>query len=232
MPVRQRTIAPRYKKSTRSYQVGVQAKGYGLAFQANAKANYALSQLNTEKKYIDASGTANGSTGSVTFLNGLTNGTNSQQRVGQSVRFVNLSLRLAYAGHATEDIWYRYMLVHDKSPHGVSPAITTILNADSINSHRNLDYTSRFTVLCDKVLFLPAGSGAIDGGFTNVFIDLAKKAKANSKLKSKYESNYGLSNTGLIGDVSEGAFYLVQTSSSATNEPIFSWESRMRFLDN
>ena len=193
MPIQQRTFrrAPRrrYKKQY-GMSVGGSIKGYGLAISANAKANYALSQLNTEEKVIDVSGSAGGAPGgSMSLLNGLVQGTSNTTRIGDSVRFKNISMRVAYQGHSTEDIWYRYMIVRDRAPNGSTASVTNVLSSASVQSHRNLDYTKRFTVLSDRVLYLPAGGNSVDGGFTQLYLDLEKITKGNKKGKQKNESS-------------------------------------------
>lgn len=225
---------PRYTK-TYGGEIGGSFKGYGLAISANAKANYALSQLNTEKKVIETSGTPTQVGGTVTLLNALAQGTAVNQRVGQSVRFTSLSLRVAFANTNAETIWMRYLLVRDDAPNGAIATVGQILqNGNSVQSFRNLDYTKRFKILEDKVLTLPEASSTIGypgSGFNNIFLDL-ENMQGRIKNKSKSESNYGLSNLGTIADISKGAYYLVLCTSAAANNVTFSYQSRMRYIDN
>ena len=141
-------------------------------------------------------------------------------------------MRVAYQGHSTEDIWYRYMIVRDRAPNGSTASVTNVLSSASVQSHRNLDYTKRFTVLSDRVLYLPAGGNSVDGGFTQLYLDLEKITKGNKKGKQKNETNYGLGNAGTVADISENAYYLLMVSSAASNEPTFSWDIRLRYIDN
>ena len=125
----------------------------------------------------------------MSLLNGLVQGTSNTTRIGDSVRFKNISMRVAYQGHSTEDIWYRYMIVRDRAPNGSTASVTNVLSSASVQSHRNLDYTKRFTVLSDRVLYLPAGGNSVDGGFTQLYLDLEKITKGNKKGKQKNESS-------------------------------------------
>lgn len=219
------------------FQGGFKASGYGLALQANSKANFALSQLNAEKKQKDTSGSVvTSATGSITLLNGLVQGNTVSTRVGNSVRFKNLAIRAAVANATAETIWLRYLIVRSEQPNGVAPTITQILQSANVQSFRNLNNVKRFTILKDKVLPLPyedAATGmASNPRFIEHYIDLEKRAKKKRKDKSANETDYGLGNAGTIADISVNAYYLVVFSSAVTNQPLFSYESRMRYVDN
>ena len=120
MPVNQKSVNRSGKKPRRrDVKFGASGSFQNKLFKVEAKANYALSQLNTEEKVIDVTGSAGGAPGgSMSLLNGLTQGISNTTRVGDSVRFKNISMRVAYQGHASEDIWYRYMIVRDRAPTG------------------------------------------------------------------------------------------------------------------
>lgn len=136
---------PRKRKQTFGFQGGVSVKTpMGLAVQANAKANYALSQLNTEKKVKDgAISVSPPITGSIQLLNGLAQGITNTTRIGDSVRFTNLALRIRMDGHATTDSIVRLMLVRDKAPNGGLPSMASLLNTVDVKSFRNLDWIKR-----------------------------------------------------------------------------------------
>lgn len=232
MPIQQRKVSRQPRR--RNVKAGGSLSFQNRMFKVEAKANYALSQLNTEMKEKDISFTASGAGGgSVLLLNGLQQGTSNTNRIGETVRWKNISMRVAYGGHASENIWYRYLIVRDRQPNGTAATVGTILNAASVQAHRNLNFSKRFKVLADRTLYLPLGDGSVDGGFTSLFIDLEKVRKAQpAKNKSANETNYGLGNAGTIADITENAYYLVQVSSATTNNPTFSGDIRMRYLDN
>lgn len=66
--------------------------------------------------------------------------------------------------------------------------------------------------------------------FIKFHVDLGAKNKDVKKKKG--ESEYGLSNTGGIADISTGAYWILFTQSSVLNNPLFSFTSRMRYVDN
>ncbi len=239
--IRQRSIQKgngNGRMKVRAGQFGFSAGGSvdlkKMAFQANAKANYALSQLNTEKKVVGT--TASALKNDVLLLNGLSEGTGNNDRIGQTVRFKDLSMRIAFTNLTAETIWLRYIIVRDAAPKGVVPAITDVLQGSSVQSFRNLDNTGRFKILEDKVLTLQYSTvenTSPSAGFTSIYIDLeGLKGSKQQKNKSKMESNYGLGNAGTIADISSGAYYLMIVTSAVANEAVFSYQSRMRYLDN
>jgi hypothetical protein len=226
----------RYRQKKFGYEGGFKASGYGLSLQANAKANYALSQLNSEKKSVRVTATPNSAGGgSVTLLNPLSRGTDVNQRIGQTVRFTGLSMRFAFANTHAETIWLRYLLVKDAAPNGVVASVSDILTGTNVQDFRNLDYTGRFKILEDKVLTLAYADGTVGypgSGFNAVHVDLEQMTKNAKKDKDKNETNYGLGNAGTIADISQNAYYLVLLASAATNNVTFSMQSRMRYVDN
>lgn len=210
----------------------------GLAVQANAKANYALSQLNAEVKYKQfAFSAVSTSTGSITLINALMQGTSSENnRIGQSVRFKSIDLRMLVDNHATADLPVRYMLVRDRSPNGAMPTISNILDltlSDPVRCFRNLDYTKRFTILWDSThAFTSKTTSSNNLRFINKYVNLENKAKGKGKSKAVNETNYGLGAVGNISDISENAYYFIAIGGDPISDVDTSVNVRLRYVDN
>lgn len=108
-----------------------------------------------EKKWRDLAATAYAcdTTGSVTLINGVAQGTDSTNRIGR--KYTNVAVQIegiilpqdtttAIPGNKC-----RVMLIHDAQPNGALPAVTDILNASNAAAFMNLDNRDRFRVLSD-----------------------------------------------------------------------------------
>lgn len=110
------------------------------------------------------------------------------------------------------------MLIRDDQPNGVVATPANILQAVSYLSPKNDAYKKRFESLFDRMYCLSEqGVPAIEDDFY---------------YKLQDHTNYGLGNTGLIGDISTGAYYLFMISDIGANAPGVAWYTRMRFIDN
>ena len=206
---------PRKRSAKGGYEAGFSFNPMTLAISANSKANYALSQLNAEVKYKQFAFYPTAQlAGSLTLLNALNQGTSGENaRVGQSVRFKSIDIRMMIDNNDSTDLPVRYMLVRDRSPNGALPSIGDILDtslANPVRTFRNLDYTKRFTVLWDHVEMMTSKTHASRNlVFRQKYIDLESKAKGKGKDKSVNETNYGLGTAGNITDISENAYYFI-----------------------
>lgn len=205
-----------------------------MSYQANRKANLALSMLNTEQKYIDLTAQTPGpsSAGDFVLLNPLSQGTSAHERVGDQVRFKSIDVRLAMANTVDAVIWCRTMIIRDNQPNGAVPTVANLLEdtGGAIQSFRNLDYGKRFKVYYDNVhCFKATSTGYCDQpSFVSIHVDLYNTKKQNIPNITEY----GLGNAGTIADISKGAYYLFVITNTATNQPIYSFNSRMKYIDN
>jgi len=235
--------AKRYQKNYGG-SASFEAKGYGLAVKANAKANYALSQLNTEKKYKDFtfSPTTTNAT-SITVLNSLSRGLEAENdRVGDSVRWTSLGFKMTMDNHATGDVGLRLLIVRDKSPNGSVATIDQIIDPNggtNFRGFRNLAYTKRFDILWDKCYtFTSKTNSSVNLRCVEKYIDLQnRRIKKNknqyvNKGKNINETNYALGNAGNISDISENAFYLIAVGTDPTAGVELGVSFRGRYIDN
>jgi hypothetical protein len=111
-----------------------------------------------EMKYLDLASTNYeiDTTGSVTLLNGIAEGNDSNNRNGRQVlikevhvignAFATISTGLQQLG--------RIMLVWDNATNGVLPVITDVLNNAAADADYNLNNRNRFTILWDHIFQL------------------------------------------------------------------------------
>lgn len=167
------------------------------------------------------------STGTITLLNTIPQGAGTSERVGKRVALKSLQMRGNVSSSSTatrNDI--AYMIVYDKRPTGVLPAITDILNSASPHSFNNDVNSGRFRILkrIDEVLV----------GNPSTLIS------PNSILNAEFYLNlkmlpqvFKAAGTGAIGDIEEGALYLVTVGSvsAGTGAASLGVGFRLRYVD-
>lgn len=208
--------------ANRAYAVANLTSGYTKGLQrAYAK----------EKGYVDLALASYqmDTTGTVTLLNTIAQGAGVTQRVGKKVVLKSLQCRGYMQNNSTasaNDV--AFLIVYDKRPTGSLPAVTDILNTANASSLNNDNNAGRFRILkrVDEVL-------------------LGNTTAAASYLDSMYKSNdfwldlksapttYKAAATGAIGDIEEGALYLVTVGSTAAGTAAAAMAAtfRVRFLD-
>jgi len=212
--------------ANRAYAVAGMTAGYNKGLQrAYAK----------EKGYVDVgiSAYALDTTGSVTLLNTVAQGAAVTQRVGKKIIMKGLQCRGQILNGSTavsNDI--AYMIVYDKRPTGSLPAVTDILVTASSLSMNNDNNAGRFRILkrCDDTLI---GNESLTGAVANALTEsTVKGADWWLDLKSA-PVTYKAAGTGAIGDIEEGALYLVTVgdNSAGTAAAALQVNFRLRFLD-
>ena len=237
MPVKRQ---PKYINKRWGFQVGGSFNPRTLAIKANAKANYALSQLNTEQKVKNFSISLTPTTTPyITVMNALAQGTTNITRIGDSVRWTSFQMRGRMDGHTTTDNLVRIVFLRDHSPRGANPSYTDIFEGSpsvtNVQQYRNLDNIKRFDILWDKTYVVPAQSSASSSvRVIEKFFDLEKKRKKNKKgyNKSINETNYGLGAAGGVADISENGFFILVVSDNTAAPVDLDLHFRGRYLDN
>ena len=168
-------------------------------------------------------------TGSVTLLNTIPQGAAVTQRVGKKVMLKGLQCRGAMTNNTngvTNDV--AFMIVYDKRPTGALPTVTDILvsaRADSMNNDAN---AGRFSILkrFDGVLLGNVNAAA------NYLDSMYKDCDFWLDLKGK-PTTFKAAGTGAIGDIEEGALYLVTVGNNAAGNTAAaaSLNFRVRFID-
>lgn len=182
-----------------------------------------------ESGYVDLALASYGldTTGSVTLLATVAQGAGVTQRVGKKIMLKSLQCRgtmNARTAAVANDI--AFMIVYDKRPTGALPTITDILVTANSSAFNNDANSGRFRILkrVDDVLIgnttTPAtGQEEKDASF---YLDL-------KGLPTVFKA----AATGAIGDIEEGALYLVTVGDNAagTSAAYLSAGFRTRFID-
>lgn len=167
-------------------------------------------------------------TGLVTLINGVIQGTDFNQRVGRQFNMKSILVRIRTVSGATTTVPLvcRWMLVYDSQTNGVLPAITDILNSISTTSTGNLSNRDRFQIIWDKT-FVPPTQVSDTAGVTQFAWFQRKFRKCNYQV-----INGGVAAT--VASVQTGGLYFVTLGDLAAGaaSPQAVVTTRVRFTDN
>ena len=167
--------------------------------------------MRPETKTMYVTGTAPcDNLGNISLLNGITQGDTGDTREGRKITLKSIQLRgVNYVTDSTgKDQMHRIMIVQQRRPNGLHPAIGDILTATTISSLRNRFKIHDYKVLYDKTITLNASG---ESGSTR-FIRMYKKLFLNQYFNSQ--------STGTIADIQTNALFLISIGSNATGVPI------------
>lgn len=182
-----------------------------------------------ETGYVDlaVANYAADTTGTVTLIATIAQGASVNQRVGKKVLLKSLQGRgQIYNGTTATINDVAFLIVYDKRPTGALPAVTDILVSAASVSFNNDVNSGRFKILKRVDLMLSGipsttnGDGPADSG--DFYLNL-------KGLPAVFKA----AGTGAIGDIEEGALYLVTVGSQAagTAAAVVQLAFRTRFLD-
>lgn len=181
------------------------------------------------------------------LLNPIQQGPEYYKRIGARVELKNLHIRgIITPKNSTEPIpgaYGRIVIVYDRSPNGVIPQISDILQTRTQTgatstteySEINLDNRDRFIILRDTEFYLPDMIPTLVNTITQQVFphNTGKEMRYNEFIKMKGLITHfkGTSNPAGIGDYTIGAVYGIAISNADDN---FSLElqTRIRFADN
>jgi hypothetical protein len=184
-----------------------------------------------ETGYVDTAFAAYAmdTTGTVTLLNTVAQGASVNQRVGKKIVLRGIQCR-GYINNGTtanvNDV--AMLLVYDKRPTGALPTIADILVSANANAMNNDANAGRFRILKrqDDVLMGNAGAAAN-------YLDSMYKAMDWWLDLKNLPVVYKAAATGAIGDIEEGALYLVTVGNIAAGTAAANMSAgfRLRFKD-
>lgn len=164
-----------------------------------------------EKNYVDlaANAYALNTTGSITLIATIAQGASVNQRIGKKCYLRSLQCRgNAYGLATTTATDAAYLIVYDKRPSGSLPAITDVLDSASPASMNNDNNASRFSIL-KRVDLTIIGSAANQFTSSSAF-----GADWFLNLRG-LPMTFNSAGTGAIGDIDEGALYLITIGGGA-----------------
>lgn len=177
-----------------------------------------------ELKFTDITLTQEFSTtGTITLLNGVAQGSNESNRVGTRQDNVSLLLRGAISvGAVATASTVRMIVVYDNQTNKLAPAITDVLTAVNTGSAMNLSNRDRFRVLLDRFEYVEASGKAIIP--FNHYLKLGQS-----------RTTYGNGLTGAtVAGITTGAIFLITVGDlvTGTTAPVTKVaNSRFRFSD-
>ncbi len=194
---------------------------YGAAgSQLMRDVRYLMSVINVEDKYVDNSATATLSASwQSACLNALSQGTNSSQRLGQSVKVIGVEFRYTLANNAaaTVPVNIRVVLVRDKQANTAAPTFTNIYPVD-VTSPRVVGYLDRFKVDIEECSTLD-NVGTQGQYRSHVFRD-------------QWHILFNSGNPGTIADIITNSYYIGYVCDAAANFPSITYTCRVIFVDN
>lgn len=168
-------------------------------------------------------------TGSVTLLNTVAQGAGVSQRVGKKIVLKSLQGRgLMQNGSTGTANDVAFLIVYDKRPTGALPAVTDILALSSSQAMNNDANGGRFSILKRVDTYL-VGNLTAAANYTEIAVRDCDFFLPLKGLPTVYKA----AATGAIGDIEEGALYLVTIGGTAagTGAASLSLTMRMRFVD-
>lgn len=166
----------------------------------------------------------------ILLLNGVGQGTTNVGRIGDRVTYTSIQMRGLIDANATvagKTAW-RMIIFRDMQSNGTAPTVTMLLDnsiiASYFNAPYNSDNTERFRVIMDK-----------RGIINQMIVAQGPSVKLKLKWKLNFITNYGLGNTGLIGDITKNSVYAMLISDKNTASgvgPVCTFGTRMYFKDD
>ena len=185
--------------------------------------------LSRELGYVDLAAATYqcDTTGSITLLNTVAQGAAVTQRVGKKIAMKGLQCRGNIIAKTTTTLAdTAILIVYDKRPTGALPNITDILNTISTASMNNDTNSGRFSILkrVDQLTIgnITTPATGQEGFDADWWLDLKGR-----------EVVYKAAGTGAIGDIEQGALYLVTLGGVAAGTAAAEFVAgfRLRFLD-
>lgn len=172
---------------------------------------------------------AGNTTGTIVLAAVIVQGAAVTQRVGKKVLWKGIQIRgYAQADNTTTVTGGTWILVYDKRPTGALPNITDILVTANSSSFLNDANSGRFKILARRNYSL-CGNVQTAGQQNDSTFQMIDEYVKLKNLKGVFKA----AGTGDIGDIEEGAIYLmtVGTTPTGTADMIFQLAARTRFLD-
>lgn len=168
--------------------------------------------------------------GTVNLLNGVTQGTDYNNRIGRKFTMKSLMVRIGIsygnvAGVGSTGNIIRILVVYDAQTNTVTPAVTDVLQSANYLSPMNLNNRDRFKILSDKWwntdAFVFAAGAITNGTFTPQMEKYYKKINLETQ-------NGGTNN--LVGSITTGGVFLIVISGGAGN--LVDVYTRVRYTDS
>lgn len=181
-----------------------------------------------ETGYVDLAFASYGAntTGTITLIATIAQGAGVTQRIGKRAYYKSIQIRGAVDPNAsTLTTKVAFIIVYDRRPTGALPAITDILVSASSVSFNNDNNSGRFQIVTRRDYFLIGNNATPNTSLSGVSIE--------EFIKFRREVVYKAAGTGAIGDIEQGALYLVTVGDKAAGatDADFFLGFRVRFTE-
>lgn len=149
-------------------------------------------------------------TGTIALLATIAQGAAQTQRIGRKILLKSIQVRGVVTADSTtlttKGTWF---IVYDKRPTGSLPAITDILVTANSRSMTNSVNVGRFQIICRKDYSIVGNNTTAGQQDSKCHYSVEKFIKLNKRMTFKDAG------TGVIGDIEQGALYIVSVGDVA-----------------
>lgn len=185
-----------------------------------------------EKKVIDTAAVNHNcdTTGLVSLINGVAQGSDFNNRIGRKVTIKSVQLRGHFTSQDGEvaDCYCRLLIVYDRQPNGALPSVTDVLTASTSVSFMNLNNRERFVILAEHSIALADKSSLVAGDQWR-----GSPTTASVDIYRKVDLPVIFDGTGAtIGDIQTGSLFVLSIGDQVTNNAYnCALTTRVRFVD-
>jgi len=174
-----------------------------------------------------ASNQAISTTAYAVLLNGLARGDQIDQRIGNEVLMRSIQIDGYLNAQATTGVsqCIRVMLVYDRQANATALALTDVLVASDVHSHKKLENRHRLKIFLDGRI--PIAS-AVTGDASGV-----NKHPFKYYRKLRHPVVFNTANNGTVADIQTGAMwlFLIGTAAAGNTDARLCYSSRIRYQD-
>lgn len=140
----------------RNYQ-SKKGKGTSLRTEVFRLKKQIAAQRNLGRVDVIAQQDVADTSGEITLLNGIAEGTNDDERLGNQITMRSIRYMVHAAPDSAQVTWQKaaWYLIYDRQPNGAIPVVADVLSTDSSDAFPAWDNKQRFQIL-KKELFLVA----------------------------------------------------------------------------
>ena len=186
-----------------------------------------------ELKVIDTDqslSTTVSSTGTVTLINGVAQGTDFNQRIGRKITMKSIFSKFFLVPNSTLNSVngniVRVMIFYDAQTNAAAPSVSDVLATNAYDASLNLNNRDRFKIILDKYYTIGAAvysSGALAAGSP-------KPAYCKKYRKCSLDVIFGATGA-TVGSIQSGGLFML-TIAAVTDVTWCDTYHRMRFIDS
>jgi len=180
--------------------------------------------FNAEYKCVCAVGTSTSldTTPIIGLFNGMPQGTDSDDRVGRSIRLTSLQYNILFTKDSTvQSTYVRFLIIMDIQCNGSDPDPNELMfGGFTVQSIRNADYMKRYRILKDTTIHLT---------------DQNHESMRNAYMRFPYNPMYQTEFKGTgatVENISSNALHIILVSDQDIATPVYQLDYKLQYLDN